>query len=84
MIRPTSAKKHRPTFCGSGITLLKKLTGQPDNSLIRAIAARSTARYNQPAKGLQTKAVMNLARGRTTFLLGGTGFGKSRVAEQPI
>ena len=48
---------------------------------MRAIAVCSMDRYNQPAKALQTKAVMNLARGRTTFLLAGTGFGKSRVAE---
>jgi superfamily II DNA helicase RecQ len=37
--------------------------------------------YNQEAKPQQIDALLNLVRGRNTFLLAGTGFGKSRIPE---
>jgi superfamily II DNA helicase RecQ len=37
--------------------------------------------YQQPAKSLQVDAVLNLVNGQNTFLLAGTGFGKSRIPE---
>ncbi|KAI7955221.1 hypothetical protein MJO28_005621 [Puccinia striiformis f. sp. tritici] len=43
--------------------------------------AQSNFTYGQDPKPLQVKAVINLVRGRHTFLLAGTGFGKSRVSE---
>jgi Werner syndrome ATP-dependent helicase len=37
--------------------------------------------YGQPLKPRQTEAVINLIKGQNTFLLAGTGFGKSRIAK---
>jgi ATP-dependent DNA helicase RecQ len=37
--------------------------------------------YAQASKPLQVETVINLVNGRNTFLLAGTGFGKSRIAE---
>ncbi|KAH9462520.1 hypothetical protein Pst134EB_006412 [Puccinia striiformis f. sp. tritici] len=52
-----------------------------DEHLTRHIMAQSNFTYGQDPKPLQVKAVINLVRGRHTFLLAGTGFGKSRVSE---
>lgn len=37
------------------------------------------AKYGYPGRPQQIEAVVNLLNGKTTFLLAGTGFGKSRV-----
>ncbi|KAI7939186.1 hypothetical protein MJO28_014765 [Puccinia striiformis f. sp. tritici] len=62
------------------IQLLKKiadkLSDKKEESLKAAIGALAQEKYKQPAKPLQIEAVYNLARGRNTFLLAGTGFGK--------
>ncbi|KNE89222.1 hypothetical protein PSTG_17319 [Puccinia striiformis f. sp. tritici PST-78] len=67
------------------IQLLKKiadkLSDKKEESLKAAIGALAQEKYKQPAKPLQIEAVYNLARGRNTFLLAGTGFGKSRIPE---
>ncbi|KNF02341.1 hypothetical protein PSTG_04545 [Puccinia striiformis f. sp. tritici PST-78] len=52
-----------------------------DKRLKEHIASTSMTRYGQPSKELQLKAVENLINGRNTFVLAGTGFGKSRIAE---
>ena len=61
----------------TGITLLKKLIEKPDFALSAAIGERALKQYSVPAKPLQIKTVVNLARGRNVMLLAGTGFGKS-------
>jgi superfamily II DNA helicase RecQ len=45
------------------------------------ISTQSIARYQQEPKKIQVETVMNLLRGRNTFLLAATGFGKSRISE---
>jgi hypothetical protein len=45
------------------------------------IAKTAAFFYQQPAKSLQVNAVLNLVNGRNTFLLAGTGFGKSQIPE---
>ncbi|KAA1092514.1 ATP-dependent DNA helicase sgs1 [Puccinia graminis f. sp. tritici] len=63
------------------IQLLVKIAQKNDIGLKAAIAASALARYGQSAKTLQIEAVFHLARGINTFLLAGTGFGKSRIPE---
>ncbi|KNE91419.1 hypothetical protein PSTG_15166 [Puccinia striiformis f. sp. tritici PST-78] len=67
------------------IQLLKKiadkLSDKKEESLKAAIGALAQEKYKQPAKPLQIEAVYNLACGRNTFLLAGTGFETSRISE---
>ncbi|PLW08362.1 hypothetical protein PCASD_03272 [Puccinia coronata f. sp. avenae] len=65
----------------TGINLYKKLFDMSDAKLIEHIIDMSFNTYGQVAKELQVSTVMNLAKGRSTFLLAGTGFGKSRISE---
>lgn len=37
--------------------------------------------YEAPGKPLQVETVLSLAEGQNTFLLAGTGYGKTRIAE---
>ncbi|EFP89955.1 uncharacterized protein PGTG_16243 [Puccinia graminis f. sp. tritici CRL 75-36-700-3] len=81
--------KHKPPPCSPpqaawasvGITVLKKIAEKNDQSLRNEISTLSLKHYNQEAKPRQIDAVFNLVRGRNTFLLAGTGFGKSRIPE---
>ncbi|EFP82781.2 uncharacterized protein PGTG_08977 [Puccinia graminis f. sp. tritici CRL 75-36-700-3] len=75
------SKNKAKVWKGTRITLLKKLIEKPDGSLSSAIAAQALKRYSVPAKPLQIKTVLHLARGRNVMLLAGTGFGKSRIPE---
>ncbi|KAI7936915.1 hypothetical protein MJO28_015814 [Puccinia striiformis f. sp. tritici] len=63
------------------IALSQTLLRMDDEDLTHHIMARSNSTYGQVPKPLQVQAVINLVRGRHTFLLAGTGFGKSRVSE---
>ncbi|KAA1107538.1 ATP-dependent DNA helicase sgs1 [Puccinia graminis f. sp. tritici] len=85
MIRPKKvAPKTRssPQKASTGITALKKLLEKNDDALKSEIATRAKNYYNgQDPKPLQVETVATLARGKSTFLLAGTGFGKSRIAE---
>ncbi|KAI9621143.1 hypothetical protein H4Q26_013341 [Puccinia striiformis f. sp. tritici PST-130] len=62
------------------IVLTQTLLRMSDKHLTRHIMAQSNFTYGQDPKPLQVQAVINLVRGRHTFLLAGTGFGKSRVS----
>ncbi|KAA1076521.1 ATP-dependent DNA helicase sgs1 [Puccinia graminis f. sp. tritici] len=74
-------KKTRQTSGGS-VTVTKKLLRANDDSLKIEIATKAAEFYDgQEAKTLQIQAVANLVRGRNTFLLAGTGYGKSRIPE---
>ncbi|KAA1108559.1 hypothetical protein PGT21_017097 [Puccinia graminis f. sp. tritici] len=67
-------QKKRITVCD---TLLQK-----DQAQLEAhIKEKALLTYKQQAKTLQVEAVCSLVRGRNTFVLAGTGFGKSRIAE---
>ncbi|KAA1063906.1 hypothetical protein PGT21_000804 [Puccinia graminis f. sp. tritici] len=79
---PTPDNQTTPARWASlGITVLKKIAEKKDDALRREILEISRSRYGQDAKTLQIDAVVNLVRGRNTFLLAGTGYGKSRIPE---
>ncbi|KAA1123854.1 ATP-dependent DNA helicase sgs1 [Puccinia graminis f. sp. tritici] len=65
------------------VTLAQKLTELNDIELEKTIAedARPCYPSDQPSKPKQIEAVMNLVRLRNTFVMAGTGFGKSRIPE---
>ncbi|KNE93805.1 hypothetical protein PSTG_12809 [Puccinia striiformis f. sp. tritici PST-78] len=52
-----------------------------DEELRRMIELKSIQKFKQKAKPLQVETVLNLLRGRNTFVLAATGFGKSRISE---
>ncbi|KAA1118078.1 ATP-dependent DNA helicase sgs1 [Puccinia graminis f. sp. tritici] len=70
-------QESRPTR----VRLLKKMLEKSDDSLGNAINEQAIKKYSAPAKTLQIRTVVNLARGRNVFLLAGTGYGKSRIPE---
>ncbi|KAH9446746.1 hypothetical protein Pst134EA_030652 [Puccinia striiformis f. sp. tritici] len=63
------------------VNVKQKLFKKRDDKLKQHIADASLSRYGEPSKKLQIEAVFNLVEGRNTFLLAGTGYGKSRIAE---
>ncbi|KAH9446580.1 hypothetical protein Pst134EA_030492 [Puccinia striiformis f. sp. tritici] len=65
------------------VTLTLKLLQMNDSGLTDAIIEDAAPCYSpdQPLKRLQVEAMLNLIRLRHTFVRGGTGFGKSCVAE---
>ncbi|POW11223.1 hypothetical protein PSTT_05393 [Puccinia striiformis] len=64
-----------------GVTIRRKLDEMKDESLKYYIKTKAFEKYQQEPKPLQVEAVFNLARGLNTFLLAGTGYGKSRISE---
>ncbi|EFP82689.2 uncharacterized protein PGTG_08885 [Puccinia graminis f. sp. tritici CRL 75-36-700-3] len=82
--KPANAKpiRHTPKQLNTGVTICKKLLKANDDELKKEIASRAKNFYNgEEAKALQIDVVTNLAQGRNTFLLAGTGYGKSRISE---
>ncbi|KAH9463531.1 hypothetical protein Pst134EA_015620 [Puccinia striiformis f. sp. tritici] len=74
---PIGKRISKPT----GICLKQKLTQMDNNKLKDYIQHVSVDKYGKIPKPLQVDAVFNLAQGQNTFLLAGTGFGKSRISE---
>ncbi|EFP77316.1 uncharacterized protein PGTG_03272 [Puccinia graminis f. sp. tritici CRL 75-36-700-3] len=70
-----------PQGAGIRIELLKKIKSKGDDAMKAAIGKSAFDRYGQHAKLLQIQTVFHLACGKNTFLLAGTGFGKSRIPE---
>ncbi|KAA1074978.1 ATP-dependent DNA helicase sgs1 [Puccinia graminis f. sp. tritici] len=70
-----------PNGSGIRVQLLKKIADKKDAGLKAAIRQNALNDYGQPAKPQQIETVFHLARGQNTFLLAGTGFGKSRIPE---
>ncbi|KAA1137117.1 ATP-dependent DNA helicase sgs1 [Puccinia graminis f. sp. tritici] len=65
----------------TGVNLYKKIDEKTDDKLKEFIKQSSMDTYQQEPKPLQVDTVFNLARGCNSFLLAGTGFGKSRISE---
>ncbi|PLW32061.1 hypothetical protein PCASD_18452 [Puccinia coronata f. sp. avenae] len=65
----------------SGVNIFKKIMNKSNDDMKAHISRTAKLFYQQPAKSLQVDAVLNLVNGRNTFLLAGTGFGKSRIPE---
>ncbi|PLW23170.1 hypothetical protein PCANC_28035 [Puccinia coronata f. sp. avenae] len=68
---------------GNQATLAQRILNLDDYDLAKTIANDARACYpiDQPLKSLQIEAVMHLVRLKNTFVMAGTGFGKSRVPE---
>ncbi|PLW28070.1 hypothetical protein PCASD_22605 [Puccinia coronata f. sp. avenae] len=79
--RNVSAPTPQRVWSPSGVNIYKKLYEKSDKKLKEHIRNVLLETYDQNAKPLQVDAVFNLAQGRDTFLLAGTGFGKSRIPE---
>jgi superfamily II DNA helicase RecQ len=77
----TISPQPRRVWTSTGINVYKKIYEKNDTDLKTHIEKVSLDFYGQPSKPRQTEAVINLVKGRNTFLLAGTGFGKSRIAE---
>ncbi|EHS63911.1 uncharacterized protein PGTG_20892 [Puccinia graminis f. sp. tritici CRL 75-36-700-3] len=71
----------RRVWSATGVNVYKKVYEKNDDDLKAHIGRVSLDFYGQPAKLLQINTVANLVQGRNTFLLAGTGYGKSRIAE---
>ncbi|POV96031.1 hypothetical protein PSHT_15346 [Puccinia striiformis] len=78
---PPPVNRPPPTWTSGGITVLKKLIAMKEAPLRTEISSISLKKYGQEAKPLQIDAVVSLVCGQNTFLLAGTGFGKSRIPE---
>ncbi|KAH9461612.1 hypothetical protein Pst134EA_017909 [Puccinia striiformis f. sp. tritici] len=73
-----------PQPANSKKTVLKlpqAITKLKDDKLYALIKGRAKERYGDNAKEIQIEAVMNLTRGQNSFVLAGTGFGKTRIAK---
>ncbi|KAI7948774.1 hypothetical protein MJO29_010439 [Puccinia striiformis f. sp. tritici] len=70
-----------PTGKKTALTLSKNITKLNDKDLRALIQKRARERYGEEAKEIQISAVMDLVRRRNSFVLAGTGYGKSRIAE---
>jgi superfamily II DNA helicase RecQ len=68
-------------WSATGVNVYKKVFEMSDENLKAHIAHVAYKKYGQTAKAQQIEAVANLVSGRNTFVLAGTGFGKSRIAE---
>ena len=61
------------------VRVLKKIAEKNDVSLRAAIHEAVLNYYKTEAKDLSVSAVFSLVRGKNTFILAGTGFGKSWI-----
>ncbi|PLW12069.1 hypothetical protein PCANC_17647 [Puccinia coronata f. sp. avenae] len=69
------------SWSATGINPFKKVFNMKDQTLKEHIADVANQFYGQPAKSLRIDTVANLVMGCNTFLLAGTGIGKSRMAK---
>ncbi|EFP74574.2 uncharacterized protein PGTG_00530 [Puccinia graminis f. sp. tritici CRL 75-36-700-3] len=82
MLRHIATPAIRAPYRTNGrIQLLAKIAEKKNQALKAAIGKLAQIRYEQPAKDLQIEAVYHLANGSNTFVLAGTGFGKSQIPE---
>ena len=79
--RNVSAPTPQRVWSPLGVNIYKKLYEKYNEKLKEHIRNVLLKTYNQNAKPWQVDAIFNLAQGRDTFLLAGTGFGKSRIPE---
>ncbi|KAA1115002.1 ATP-dependent DNA helicase sgs1 [Puccinia graminis f. sp. tritici] len=82
MLRHIATPAIRAPYRTNGrIQLLAKIAEKKNQALKAAIGKLAQICYEQPAKDLQIEAVYHLANGSNTFVLAGTGFGKSQIPE---
>lgn len=63
------------------VVLNQSILRMSDDKLRERIRSNFVTKYSQEARPLQVECVLAVARGQTTFLLAGTGYGKTRIAE---
>jgi hypothetical protein len=63
------------------VQLDENIKSLDNDDLTRHIQQTAEDQFGQSPKQLQVESVLSLARRQHTFLLAGTGFGKSRIAE---
>ncbi|KNZ45943.1 uncharacterized protein VP01_768g7 [Puccinia sorghi] len=66
---------------GTGIMVARKLLQKNDEMVKVVVADRAREFFGVDTKPLQINTVSNIRRVHNTFLLAGTGFGKSQIAE---
>ncbi|POW01480.1 hypothetical protein PSHT_12516 [Puccinia striiformis] len=64
-----------------GLELSKRIRAMSRGQLFDHISALVDRIYGEPLKPLQMQTVINLVHRQHTFVLAGTGFGKTRIAE---
>jgi superfamily II DNA helicase RecQ len=64
-----------------GVSVPQALEMASDTELKKMIWQSGLAKYGQECKKLQVESVLSLLRGKNTFILAATGFGKSRIPE---
>ncbi|EFP77102.1 uncharacterized protein PGTG_03058 [Puccinia graminis f. sp. tritici CRL 75-36-700-3] len=63
------------------LQLTQEITSLDNDNLRDYVTGQSKEHYKEDPKKLQVDTVCNLARGYHSFVLAGTGYGKSRIAE---
>ena len=71
----------RSNRCPRSVTLDERFSRLDDADLYLTLHLEALERFDQEPKPLQLETVMSLVKRRHTFLLAGTGFGKTRIAE---
>ncbi|OAV86457.1 hypothetical protein PTTG_06812, partial [Puccinia triticina 1-1 BBBD Race 1] len=79
IIPPSAVPTPQRILSQTGVNIYKKLFNKSSEKLREHVSKTLIDFYSQFAKQLQVEAVLNLIEGRNTFLLAGTGFGKSRI-----
>ncbi|KAA1073433.1 ATP-dependent DNA helicase sgs1 [Puccinia graminis f. sp. tritici] len=64
-----------------GVAVPQALEMASDTELKKTISESGLTKYGQECKKLQVESVLSLLRGKNTFILAATGFGKSRIPE---
>ncbi|KAA1070012.1 ATP-dependent DNA helicase sgs1 [Puccinia graminis f. sp. tritici] len=64
-----------------GVAVPQALEMASDTELKKTISQSGLTKYGQECKKLQVESVLSLLRGKNTFILAATGFGKSRIPE---
>lgn len=81
--RPSDVSEKLSSVTGDipPVILKQALSKMTDEQLSIEIRSRFRKTYNQEARELQVQSVVALARNQPTFLIAGTGYGKTRIAE---
>ncbi|KAA1106429.1 ATP-dependent DNA helicase sgs1 [Puccinia graminis f. sp. tritici] len=80
-VETTTLRPTRDTEGKKPLQLNQEIIELDNNKLIDYVKDESKKHYKEAPKKLQVDTVCNLARGYHSFVLAGTGYGKSRIAE---
>ncbi|KAA1066427.1 ATP-dependent DNA helicase sgs1 [Puccinia graminis f. sp. tritici] len=80
-VEKTTLRPIRDTGGKKPLQLSQEILKIDNENLINHVEVESKKKYEEAPKKLQVATVCNLARGYHSFVLAGTGYGKSRIAE---